>query len=79
MIKIYRLLVALCVMLSAMLVSFPSTAQDRPNREIITVENAASVSEVAALEGHEGAVNSVAFNSDGNLLASGGDDGTIQL
>lgn len=31
------------------------------------------------LRGHTGAVNSVAFNSDGNILASGSDDKTIIL
>jgi WD40 repeat protein len=31
------------------------------------------------LEGHTGRVRWIAFNPGGNLLASGGDDGTIRL
>ena len=36
-------------------------------------------SPVAALTGHTGMVGSVAFSSDGSLLASGGDDATVRL
>jgi len=47
----------------------------------ITVENAASVQPVALLQGHTGPVFSLAFNSDGAMLVSGGsgDDYTVRL
>lgn len=54
----------------------PVFAQDNP---VITLENAAQLVPVATLEGHEGAVNSVAFSPDGTLLASGGTDTVVRL
>lgn len=34
---------------------------------------------VAKLDGHKGPINCVAFNNSGSLLASGGDDETVQV
>ena len=38
-----------------------------------------SQTEIATLTGHSSYVNSVAFNSSGNILASGSSDRTIKL
>ena len=45
----------------------------------IKLWNVESRTEVATLEGHSDYVNSVAFNSEGTLLASGSADNTIKL
>ena len=45
----------------------------------IKLWNVESRTEVATLKGHSDWVNSVAFNSEGTLLASGSDDRTIKL
>lgn len=45
---------------------------------LITVENAAQVTQVGVLEGHEGSVNSITFSPDGRL-ASGGEDSIVRL
>ena len=74
MIRSHRFFLIIFVAFAVSFVSFTLTAQDNSGREPISIDNAASVTEIAALEGHEGAVNSVAFSPDGTLLASGGDD-----
>ena len=45
----------------------------------IKLWNVESRTEVATLKGHSDLVNSVAFNSEGTLLASGSGDRTIKL
>ena len=45
----------------------------------IIILNAIVGSQEAVLSGHTGFVRSVAFSSDGSLLASGGDDKTVKL
>ncbi|WP_346045479.1 WD40 repeat domain-containing protein [Actinomadura chokoriensis] len=34
---------------------------------------------IAVLEGHSGAGNKIAYSTDGTLLASTGEDGTVRL
>jgi WD40 repeat protein len=38
-----------------------------------------TVDSIGVLEGHRGCINCLAFNSNGSLLASGSDDGTVRL
>jgi len=45
----------------------------------ITIFDTATGSQTAVLSGHKGYVQSLAFSSDGTLLASGGKDNTIKL
>jgi WD40 repeat protein len=47
-------------------------------RSVVLLE-AGTLRPVRALSGHAGTVRSVAFSSDGRVLASGGDDGLIKL
>ena len=79
MIKLSRLPLAIRMVLFLILPSFTVAAQDNSNREMITVENVTSVTEIAALEGHEGTANSVAFSPDGRLLASGNSEGEVRI
>jgi WD40 repeat protein len=46
---------------------------------IVGLWDAESGEQIAALEGHESGVRSVAFSPDGTLLASGGDAGDVCL
>lgn len=78
MFKPFRSIVAFGVVFSIIL-SFGITMAQDSGRQPITAENAASIIELTTLEGHEGAVNSVAFSPDGSLLASGGDDGSVRV
>lgn len=45
----------------------------------ITLWSVASGEKIAALQGHTGWIRSVAFSSDGTLLASGGEGGTVRV
>ena len=72
----------LCIAVLAMFSLMPVLAQDGglpDDLAPITTDNAASIVELTALEGHEGSVNSVAFSPSGTQLASGGDDMTVRL
>lgn len=78
MLKSFRLLSALCIILSIMMGFGAATAQES-GRQPITADNASMVTQVGVLEGHEGAANTVAFSPNGMLLASGGEDFAVQL
>ena len=45
----------------------------------VIILNAIIGSQIAIFSGHAGEINSVVFSSDGALLVSGGDDGTVKL
>ena len=47
--------------------------------DTIKLWNVESQTEIATLTGHSRSINSVAFNSSGNILASGSSDRTIKL
>ena len=72
---------SLICFLMLLLMAVPVFAQQGASteRQPITIENAGMVVALATLEGHTGAVNSVAFSPDGSLLASGSDDTTIRI
>ena len=78
MFRPFRLVVAFSIVFSVLLGFGITMAQDL-ERQPITVDNAATVAQMATLEGHEGAVNSVAFSPDGTSLASGGVDSVVRL
>ncbi len=79
MFKLLRSIIAFCTMLALSLLCFGVTIAQESESQPITVDNASSVAQIATLEGHEGAVNSVTFSPDGTLLATGGDDGIVRV
>src|SRR5687767_1828584 len=56
-----------------------SQGQGHRATEKLRSQLTAGVSLLRTLEGHQGAVNSVAFNAQGEMLASGSDDRTVKL
>ncbi len=77
--KSFRLLLGVALIVALLVFNFPTAAQDSDSRTPLSIENAASITELATFEGHTGAVNAVVFSPDGILLASGGDDATVRL
>jgi WD40 repeat protein len=79
MVNRFRLLLIIFVMVLLAILSFAVVAQENTDGETISIENASSVVEIQALEGHEGAINSITFSPDGTLITSGGEDTMVHL
>lgn len=71
---IYLVLIVL-IGLNAGIINAQTPATGTP----ITIENAAQVSQIGVLEGHEASVLTIAFDRTSTLLASAGDDYTVRV
>ena len=60
-------------------VSQPNSDLDIKTPHQLRAANAAQMVQLAELTGHAGAVYSISWSPDGNLLASGSSDGTIRI